>query len=213
MRHALPILLVLAAASQAVAEEPIQFDIRGIKIGEPMTPELRAKIQGAPYADLTDQVVSEGVQMDAGLLFIRYQFLDNKLASVALEFPSTLYPLVVKAYTDKFGVEPKLANETFSARNVNAKVFAGPPGAPDGTAAPDAPRLASELRSGAIELGNQTATWVTTDGDFVVSRFGGNTPTNLDNGLGSAILKSKALEASMRGRIDARQLQRLKSRL
>jgi hypothetical protein len=120
----------------------VLFDIKGMKIGDPLTEEFArnhfpTKDKGKP--DITG---GEFIEIDGCKIFVLYQFDNFKLIGVALSFESGDFATVLAAYKQKFGVPPhSIRTETVSTRqNINYE--------------------------------NVIATWETTSGPFIVQKYG-----------------------------------------
>ena len=131
-------------ASKAVEPpkiEKVSFDIKGMKIGDPLTDDFAynhcpAKDKGKP--DITG---SEFIEIDGSKIFVLYQFDQFKLVGVSLSFDSGDFTTVVAAYKQKFGVPPhSIRTETVTTRQN-------------------------------VEFENVIATWATTSGAFVVQKY------------------------------------------
>ncbi len=95
-----------AATTVAVAPKPVKFEIQGMHIGDPFTDDYQFNYCPVIEKEKSFWKCSERSELKIGSLCVLRYFQDGKLIGVGLQFDPKIYPSLVEAYTQKFGVAP-----------------------------------------------------------------------------------------------------------
>lgn len=98
------LLMLLAIGCTASKQKPvIDFDIQGLRIGDPIPERLLAKIDAK---DIGKQFIEVNEHVKDPDMSVTYTFIDSKLEGVHITFDTVGTSGIVNAYTEKFGAAP-----------------------------------------------------------------------------------------------------------
>jgi hypothetical protein len=139
-------LILLVLSEQGAAQRKVQFDFRGLRMGDSASTELSSDVSEA-HCTIDDEETQDStcylfddhvgeVETDIGL-----SFASGKLISVLMTFDSDDYPTMAAAFQAKYGRPHRVSHETVSTAM-------------------------------GARYQNEILLWRTTSGDLTVARYG-----------------------------------------